>query len=80
MNILIAVTTMTHINGGVCTHILDLCKGLSNEKIVLVADGTDYIQKTEELSNVTFIEPLFFKSMNSVKEFLWLISPTGEVM
>ena len=44
MSILIAAKQLRRTNGGVCTHILDLCKGYTQggHKIVLIADGTDY--------------------------------------
>lgn len=70
MNILIAVTTMSRANGGVCTHILDLCRGLSNEKIVLCADGSDYTETIEQFSNVTYIDFPFSLIQHDAKKFL----------
>lgn len=69
MNIMIAVTTMTHINGGVCTQIVDLCQAMPDDHIVLVADGSDYVHRTSRLPNVTYIDMPFFDSMKSLKDF-----------
>lgn len=57
MNILIAATNLKHANGGVCTHILDLCEALcKTEKVVLVADGTDYAEKISAIEGLTYLE------------------------
>lgn len=70
MNILIAVTNLKRINGGVCTHIVDLCKGLTEDNIVLVADGNDYQDSVDKLSNVTYYDVPFSMMMNSVIDFV----------
>lgn len=53
MNIMLAVTNMTAANGGVTTHIVDLCRELTreNHRIVLVSDKNecDYWNKIHEL-------------------------------
>lgn len=55
MNILIAASNLKHANGGVCTHILDLCRGLiqRGHKVTLLFDGTDY---EKEIANIVGIE------------------------
>ena len=45
MNILFVVTNLEHANGGVCTHVIDLCREYVRNfghNVVIVADGTDY--------------------------------------
>lgn len=56
MNIMIAVTNMTAANGGVTTHIIDLCRELSNRgiKVILLSDekDCDYKNKIGELLQI----------------------------
>lgn len=61
MNICIAVKTLTHPNGGVCTHILDLCRYYASQghKIVLLADGSDYQEEIEQIPELIYIRMPF---------------------
>ena len=70
MNILYAVTMLTRPYGGVCTHILDLCKGFSSANIILLADGNDFKQETDALHNVTYIDMPFLSALSSVGAFI----------
>lgn len=58
MKIMLAVTNMTSANGGVTTHIVDLCREFSARKIqvILVSDdeNCDYIDKINALKNDYF--------------------------
>lgn len=57
MNILIAATHLKHSNGGVCTHIIDLCKEFSKmHNVVLVADGSDYDSVIAGIPNLSYYE------------------------
>ena len=68
MNILIAVTQLRHAYGGVCTHIIDLCKAFCAEHhVVLVADGSDYDAQIRAIPNLTYIELPFDSLMTSKK-------------
>lgn len=69
MNILYAVTRLTRPNGGVCTHILDLCKGFPDANIILVADGNDYKHRTHAMSNVTYVDLPFTSALDSINSF-----------
>lgn len=67
MNILIAATHLRRPNGGVCTHILDLCKEfVKNHKVVLVADGTDYLPQIQQIPGLIYVE-LPFDAMEANK-------------
>lgn len=61
MNICIAVKIMTHPNGGVCTHIIDLCQyySLKGHNVILLADGTDYKEITDQINGLTYINVPF---------------------
>lgn len=62
MNIMIAASQLYKSNGGVCTHIIDLCKTLTKtEKVVLVADGTDFINQIHSIPGLTYVEVPFYK-------------------
>ena len=62
MNILIAATQLCKSNGGVCTHIIDLCKVLAKTNhVVLVADGTDFIEQINNIPGLTYIEIPFYE-------------------
>lgn len=57
MNILIAATHMRRSNGGVCTHIIDLCKEFAPvHNVVLIADGSDYDDVLANIPNLTYIQ------------------------
>lgn len=57
MNIMIAATQLYKSNGGVCTHIIDLCKALTKtEHVVLVADGTDFPEQIHSIPGLTYVE------------------------
>ncbi len=51
MNILLAVTHIKRSNGGVCTHIIDLCKGMlnSNHNVFVISAGGEYEKELDEL-------------------------------
>lgn len=80
MNILIAATNLKRGNGGVCTHILDLCREYirMGHRIVLIADGTDFQQEINCISSLIYIDmPLlnirkspvaFFRAYKRVQE------------
>lgn len=82
MNILIAVTHLQRSNGGVCTHVIDLCRGLCKmgHNVILAADSTknDYQKKIEQLiflqkgkkNSFKFIQISFLQAQNSLKDFL----------
>lgn len=82
MNILIAVTHLQRSNGGVCTHVMDLCRGLCKlgHNVILTADPTknNYQKKIEQLTllqngkknSFKFIQIPFLKTQNSLKDFL----------
>lgn len=62
MNIMIAATQLYKSNGGVCTHIIDLCKALTKtEKVVLVSDGTDFIDQINGIPGLTYVEIPFYE-------------------
>lgn len=68
MNILIAATQLRRSNGGVCTHIIDLCKTLTKtEKVVLVADGTDFLEQINSIPGLTYVEIPFYEMDQSKK-------------
>lgn len=69
MNILYAAKTLTRENGGVCTHILDLCRSFSEANIVIVADGSDYEREIDSLPNVTYVQLPFKSVTDSVNTF-----------
>ena len=56
MNILIAVTILSKSNGGVCTHVIDLCRELvkQNHNVYLLTDNddNDYLVQINELQNI----------------------------
>lgn len=71
MNILIAATQLRKSNGGVCTHIIDLCKALAKtEKVVLVADGTDFIDQINNIPGLTYAE-IPFEEMDKSKKSIF---------
>lgn len=70
MNILYAAKTLTRENGGVCTHILDMCKHFTDANIVIIADSSDFQHITDSLPNVTYIELPFASITNSVSTFI----------
>lgn len=51
MNILIAVTQLNRANGGVSTHVVDLCKGLLDlgHKVVVTSNGGEYVKPIEDM-------------------------------
>lgn len=62
MNIMIAATQLYKSNGGVCTHIIDLCKALTKtEKVVLVADGTDFANQINSIPGLIYVEVPFYQ-------------------
>lgn len=68
MNIMIAATQLNKSNGGVCTHIIDLCKALTKtEKVVLVADGTDFIDQINSIPGLIYVEIPFYEMDQSKK-------------
>lgn len=68
MNIMIAATQLYKSNGGVCTHIIDLCKELTKtEKVVLIADGTDFIDQINSIPGLTYVEIPFYEMDQSKK-------------
>ena len=71
MNIMIAATQLYKSNGGVCTHIIDLCKALTKtEKVVLVADGTDFIDQINGIPGLTYVEIPFYEMDQGKKGML----------
>lgn len=71
MNIMIAATDLRHTNGGVCTHILDLCKVLTKtEKVILVADGTDYKEEINCIPGLVYIELPFCQMGQDVNSII----------
>ena len=68
MNIMIAATQLYQSNGGVCTHIIDLCKALTKtENVVLVADGTDFADQIKSIPGLTYVEIPFYEMDQSQK-------------
>lgn len=72
MNILIAVSNLQYKNGGVSTHVVDLCREYSRlgHKVVLIADGLDYKDQIECLSNVNYYDFPFESNAKSLKIFV----------
>lgn len=76
MNIMLAVTNLKHENGGVCTHVFDLCREYAKRgsHVVLLADGTDYLEKIQRIPNLTYVELPFSKIQTSPGSFAAVFS------
>lgn len=77
MNIMLAVTNMTAANGGVTTHIVDLCRELAQRqvKVFLVSDSQDCdywykINELEKLEYFTFCAVNMEKIQSDPKHFM----------
>lgn len=77
MNIMLAVTNMTAANGGVTTHIVDLCRELAQRqvKVFLVSDSQDCdywdkINELEKLEYFTFCAINMEKIQSDPKHFM----------
>ncbi len=70
MNICIAVKQLKHSNGGVCTHVLDLCREFirKGHKVVLLSDKGDYDAELLKIDALKYVElPFETMGMNVVK-------------
>ncbi|MEQ2464770.1 glycosyltransferase family 4 protein [Niallia hominis] len=59
MNILITLTNLAERNGGVCTHVVDLCKGLKEKghSVWVISAGGLYVERLENLGIEHFNAP-----------------------
>lgn len=67
MNILIAVTILSKSNGGVCTHVIDLCRELlkRNHNVCLLTDNNDndYLSHINEMKEANYSGEFTFYPM-----------------
>lgn len=67
MNILIAVTVLSKSNGGVCTHVIDLCRELikRNHNVCLLTDNedNDYLNQIKEIKEADYSGEFSFYPM-----------------
>ena len=67
MNILIAVTVLSKSNGGVCTHVIDLCRELikRNHNVCLLTDNedNDYLNQIKEMKEADYSGEFSFYPM-----------------
>lgn len=71
MNILIAASNLRRVNGGVCTHILDLCRGLlqNGDNVTLLFDGTDYTNEIAGIVGLEWFDLPFMQADSSINCF-----------
>lgn len=80
MKILVTVTHLGRSNGGVCTHIVDLCKGLieKGHSVIVASDEGEYIEQLNSI-DIKVIKMPFLKVSKSPQAFIKVLGDLNKI-